>query len=304
MPPVMSPSRITPAGILIIPALASGLLPFNVEAIILNIQVGIGGADFNFTSLEVAQLGQWSQERDFVDFLLFPSLAQPLETLTAYRFNNEMIATPASVLQSSVAFANSQHQFSETADYKRPLLTPQEMVETGNRVVTSQPIEDSPVEGLLLSPQQDARSVSSTSARELLTASVSRQTIAAIEYSLVRSTPPVVQSITVEIHPRDLGLLNIQIELVADSIQARIVASETLSAELLNRNKDELVNALSDFGYSQTDVDISHQHSQSHQAWDGEMVINGSMFSDQKTVSPTIDINTHPALLVGVDLVA
>ena len=101
--------------------------------------------------------------------------------------------------------------------------------------------------------------------RDLLSKSVSRQTVAALKESLVNSKPPVVQSITLEIHPADLGKLNIQVEVVRDAIQATIVATENFSAELLERNKSDLVNALSDFGYGQANVDISNQNSQSQQ---------------------------------------
>ena len=138
--------------------------------------------------------------------------------------------------------------------------------------------------------------------RDLLARSVSRQTVAAVKESLANAKPPFVQRITVEIHPADLGKLNIQVEVVRDAVQATIVATENFSADLLSRHKSDLVNTLSEFGFGQANVDISHQNSQSNQQQNRNFQSGDVVALDQASPAE-IQAATH-VVQVGVNLVA
>ncbi len=137
--------------------------------------------------------------------------------------------------------------------------------------------------------------------KEMLSNSVSRQTVAAIKESLANVKPPFVQSITVEIHPADLGKLNIQVEVVKDTVQATIVATENFSADLLSRNKSELVSALSEFGFGDANVDVSHHGSQSEQQ--NKRNFHSSEVAALEQATPT-NSQTNHLVQVGVNMVA
>jgi flagellar hook-length control protein FliK len=66
------------------------------------------------------------------------------------------------------------------------------------------------------------------------------------------------QTISVELHPPELGRLQITVEQSSDHVIAQIVATEFNSTELLLQEKDFLQEALSDLGFGETTVDISH----------------------------------------------
>lgn len=138
--------------------------------------------------------------------------------------------------------------------------------------------------------------------RDLLARSVSRQTVAAVKESLANAKPPIVQSITVEIHPAELGKLNIQVEVVRDAVQATIVATENFSADLLSRHKSDLINTLSEFGFGQANVDISHQNSQSEQQPNRNFQ-SGEIVGLDQASSVETQAATH-VVQVGVNLVA
>ena len=136
--------------------------------------------------------------------------------------------------------------------------------------------------------------------RQVLSRSISEQTVSAISNGVLKQDLQGTQSFVVEIHPVELGRLNIEVEVLSDAIQARIVATENFSADLLAKNKTELINALSEFGYSETSVDISHQESQdNNQPYEFD-------FSESAIVEqPTLLQSTQSLVLqVGVDLVA
>ncbi len=67
------------------------------------------------------------------------------------------------------------------------------------------------------------------------------------------------QSIQIQIHPAELGQLEIRVESTDEMIRTHIVASEFATTELLNRDKTQLVTALQDIGIELTDLEISHR---------------------------------------------
>ncbi len=67
------------------------------------------------------------------------------------------------------------------------------------------------------------------------------------------------RSLSIQIHPAELGRLEIVIGSNDDVLKAQIVASETVTSDLLTREKSHLINALREQGIDLTDVDISHR---------------------------------------------
>lgn len=67
------------------------------------------------------------------------------------------------------------------------------------------------------------------------------------------------RSLSIQIHPAELGRLEIVIGSNDDVLRAQIVASETVTSDLLTREKSHLINALREQGIDLTDVDISHR---------------------------------------------
>ena len=67
------------------------------------------------------------------------------------------------------------------------------------------------------------------------------------------------REIRLKLHPVELGELEVQVESVEDTIRAKIFATEAVTSEILNRDKEALNNALEDLGISVEDVDIQHR---------------------------------------------
>ena len=229
----------------------------------MNIQVGISKSDLQLSSNEVVHHGEFESGVEFTDFLLLSPSTPPLDqqnyslALGQWFATSDLAPTDSFVLPAVLDAQASGPTFSSSLLQSAVPLKMRGEQSQHLEAVSHRPLSD-PV--LLPLPTLTSFKDIPVPIQQPLIESVSQQTIHAIESSLVRSEHRSLHSITVSIHPQDLGQLNIQIEMVADAIQARIVASENLSAELLNRNKQELINALSEFGYSQTDVDISHQN--------------------------------------------
>ncbi len=68
------------------------------------------------------------------------------------------------------------------------------------------------------------------------------------------------RKLTLQIHPAELGRLEIQIGSESDILTAQIVASEHVTSELLNREKIHLINALQEMGVDLPDVEISYRN--------------------------------------------
>ena len=66
------------------------------------------------------------------------------------------------------------------------------------------------------------------------------------------------QTISLELNPPELGQLQVTVEQSSDQMIAQIIATELNSAELLLREKDFLLEALSDLGFGETSLDISY----------------------------------------------
>ena len=69
------------------------------------------------------------------------------------------------------------------------------------------------------------------------------------------------QSISLQIHPAEMGELRIHVGTESDVMKAQIVASELFTSELLVREKHQLISALQEMGIDLGDVEISYQDS-------------------------------------------
>ena len=67
-----------------------------------------------------------------------------------------------------------------------------------------------------------------------------------------------IQTISLDLHPAELGHLKIRVEQTPDQLMAHIIASEATSSDLLLQEKDFLLQALADLGFGETSLDISH----------------------------------------------
>ena len=266
----------------------------------MNIQIGINKLDFSFSSNEVAYQGDLPAELEFADYLLLPAFAQPIENFATSLLGERWLAAPNSVQEETYQTVVEMPQ--QNLPGAQPQWTTQSKMQTDGLPELEDIFAGMGHSSQSLSTEMRPLKAMPEQFVQPLAKSVSQQTINAIENSLARSENQALQSITVAIHPKDLGQLNIQIELVADSIQAKIVASESWSAELLNRSKDELINSLSEFGYSQTEVDISHHHSDSQQQWEQDFDLQ-ELFVDQSFSSET-EKNANSVMLVGINMVA
>ena len=66
-----------------------------------------------------------------------------------------------------------------------------------------------------------------------------------------------VQTISLELHPAELGHLKIRVEQTADQLIAHIIASEQASSDLLQQEKSFLLESLAELGFGETSLDIS-----------------------------------------------
>ncbi len=65
-------------------------------------------------------------------------------------------------------------------------------------------------------------------------------------------------TIQVDLHPAELGRLQIRIDQTGDQLTAKIVATEIASSELLMQDRQHLVQALNELGFGEASLDISH----------------------------------------------
>ncbi len=67
------------------------------------------------------------------------------------------------------------------------------------------------------------------------------------------------REIQIQLHPVELGRLMVVINSAEEQIKATIIASELVTSELLNREKEHLIAALKEQGIDLPDVNISHR---------------------------------------------
>ena len=67
------------------------------------------------------------------------------------------------------------------------------------------------------------------------------------------------REIQIQLHPVELGRLMVVVNSAEEQIKATIIASELVTSELLNREKEHLIAALKEQGIDLPDVNISHR---------------------------------------------
>ena len=88
-------------------------------------------------------------------------------------------------------------------------------------------------------------------------------------------------TIQVDLHPAELGRLQVRIEQTGDQLHAKIIATEIASSELLLQDRQHLVEALNELGFGETSLDITHQ--ESNDPRDNEQVFNEELSQGQPT---------------------
>jgi flagellar hook-length control protein FliK len=69
------------------------------------------------------------------------------------------------------------------------------------------------------------------------------------------------RQLTLEINPPELGRLEIKIDSAENILTAHIIASESITSEMLTREKSQLIEALKEQGIDLPDVNISYRNS-------------------------------------------
>ena len=111
-----------------------------------------------------------------------------------------------------------------------------------------------------------------------------------------------VQTISLELHPAELGQLKITVEHVGDQLMAQIVASESASADLLTNEKNFLEEALAELGFGEANVDISNHDQQNTEEENSGQATWIDIPAEE--VAETTESVTQSQASVGIDVVA
>ena len=104
--------------------------------------------------------------------------------------------------------------------------------------------------------------------------------------------------ITMHLHPAELGKLTLHVGWEADSIIAKIVATELATSDLLNQDKSWLIDTLQKNGVELDSLDVSYG---------GEQYEQQSRQQEQSGLTPkppqknASTIQTHTTRVVGTD---
>ena len=106
-----------------------------------------------------------------------------------------------------------------------------------------------------------------------------------------------VRSVSLDLQPEELGRLRIHIEQTAESISATIVAAEAASNDLLQSQKQKLLESLAGLGYEHTNVDISHDQNRSSDQSDHRSRKANTNSPAQRSRKSDLDtrVETHPS---------
>jgi flagellar hook-length control protein FliK len=112
------------------------------------------------------------------------------------------------------------------------------------------------------------------SLQDLQSRGITEQVVSAVTQVIESADGSAVKTMFLELNPADFGRLKIQVEQTAESVAAHIIASEIVSSDLLASKKEALLEALSNLGFADASVDISHQESNQSDArrspWSGQ----------------------------------
>ena len=95
--------------------------------------------------------------------------------------------------------------------------------------------------------------------RQATSIAVATQVVQAFSRQSINSSNEPITTLSVQLHPAELGQLNIKLDQAAEQTTAQIVASEAVAVEMLVRDKDFLLQALAELGIENAEVDIQHR---------------------------------------------
>ena len=101
------------------------------------------------------------------------------------------------------------------------------------------------------------------------------------------------KSISIELHPAELGSLQIEVRQVADGWEARIIAGRLGTGELLNAHREQLTASMQNLGMESIDLEISHQRDESQSSESGQSQQQRSQQRRYRT--PELELTNTPA---------
>ena len=108
------------------------------------------------------------------------------------------------------------------------------------------------------------------------------------------------KSMRVEIRPRDLGFMTIQVDQSSEKMVAEIVATEIVTVEMLVHEKNYLLEALSDLGFADAQLDIRYGNEQQSQSSNTNQPFGQTQDSSKEVEPSTVPPQTPSDR--GVDL--
>ncbi|NND98986.1 MAG: hypothetical protein HKN47_16850 [Pirellulaceae bacterium] len=132
---------------------------------------------------------------------------------------------------------------------------------------------------------------------------VTQQVVTAMSKVIQNADDPSMRSVSLELHPEELGHLKIQVEQTAEKIVTHIIASELISTDLLNSQKDVLLDALAELGFDDASVDVSHEENRQAQSelQTAQQETDNSKQQDTTTTDPKPSDSTSSS---GLNIVA
>ncbi|OYP32352.1 flagellar hook-length control protein FliK [Rhodopirellula sp. MGV] len=112
------------------------------------------------------------------------------------------------------------------------------------------------------------------------------------------------KSVYLEVNPKELGFLTIEVSHVDDAVHAKIVASEVVTSEILQHHRSQLVESLNQLGYESLDVNISYEQRSSNDS-NPQQNQQRSSFQPTRSSTPTIPLTSYRSdRPSGLDIVA
>ena len=80
------------------------------------------------------------------------------------------------------------------------------------------------------------------------------------------------RQLVLQLHPAELGQVTLQVDWENETLKAKIIASDLGTSEILNQNKQQMVQALAEEGLSFDSLDVAHDDTphQQQEAQEGE----------------------------------
>ena len=151
------------------------------------------------------------------------------------------------------------------------------------------------VEEVVPTTESVASPMRAVSPAELSRMSAGNQVVLSLKSQMTDTNKPL-QKLSVQLHPAELGQLQITIEHTAEKVSAQIVASESASVELLMQEKDFLLETLAELGLGDASLDVFQGEQQTDDDFEGnEQQFRGRFGSlEQVTDSSSNPLSNEP----------